>query len=854
MKDQIFTVFVSSTINDLETYRAKLLDILRKKHYLVLCQEDFPPEANVATPQLLEEYIINSDILIMIIGNSYGSLYKQDNKSYVSIEYDLATKNNIPILPLIHLKPLTIDDVGNEQVILQKKFIDKVESERLSLKFRNNEEFVDASHRTVENILKYMSEKSGYTKSSICSKNKRKLELEVLQNKKVISKLEGKINSLENIIRINSELVDATLATRYIYDTANLPQKDVKFMIENIHKEDDDLRKLINEIAANCSDKPLLIDLAVVKLNEFRKELHELIDKSAGYSHHSDKELAFIISALFSPSLLKLKATAVQYKEYKSYWSNDKFGLMFLEQNKAFLKNGGEVYRIFICDSLSQSVSEQWLSAKIVEQLKLGAKIKVIERSQREMDNMDDYGIYTHFINKGDETSYIFLATSDNNNKNIFSPKLLSYDVISYEKNFDSLWKEGGSVLSLLSPKHNSVDFDGESESLTVQELFGKQIILRSMVHLGLKTKIIDAGSGFVRKYNLGYAKGIYRYILNNYSIENICYVGDTFRNDGALVRNLQKEFRSSNVNVYGFICEPQLNISNLWYSDMLYTDKWSDILVFLDKISTKVTKSTLFIFDIDQTIWAAKGVNDEPLTTARVGAINSLIDKYVSSPISRSHMKAVAGDVYNEICKIEYHQLTLDNEDYKAAITLCVSLGAFTGKAGHQKNFIDPDGYSPEQIVWDIKDSLKPYFVDKGINEFLLDVFGRIIRKEFAEEFSRLGGNRDLLDDDIRLLFNNITDNHPAPFTIFREYELSEALKITCSEKTCDINSSLTLNRVTCELAGYLKSKGIKLLALSDRPDEATYNDAANLSLLNTKMALHGESIIKFLPDILHL
>ncbi len=66
------------------------------------------------------------------------------------------------------------------------------------------------------------------------------------------------------------------------------------------------------------------------------------------------------------------------------------------------------------------------------------------------------------------------------------------------------------------------VDFktkEAEIKDSTVHDLFGKNIILRNMTHLGSNEKTVASDAGFVRKYEQIYADSIQKYISRKFSI-----------------------------------------------------------------------------------------------------------------------------------------------------------------------------------------------------------------------------------------------------------------------------------------------------------------------------------------------
>jgi CheY-like chemotaxis protein len=101
-------IFVSSTCYDLSQIRADLFDFISNLGYQPVLSEysSFPIDPNTDTINNCIENVKSSDILILIIGNRYGSLTKS-GKSITNTEYLYAKQLGIPIYVFIY-KPITV--------------------------------------------------------------------------------------------------------------------------------------------------------------------------------------------------------------------------------------------------------------------------------------------------------------------------------------------------------------------------------------------------------------------------------------------------------------------------------------------------------------------------------------------------------------------------------------------------------------------------------------------------------------------------------------------------------------------------------------------------------------------------
>ena len=416
------------------------------------------------------------------------------------------------------------------------------------------------------------------------------------------------------------------------------------------------------------------------------EQLHGF-SESAGFIPESFSQLEAIIDELFGESLSTLKATSIHSSHealvnYKGYWQDSNLGPFFRRKNEQFISRKGDerLLRVYVCDSVASVVGEDWFADTAIEQVSQGATVKVIEIDLGKVFSYEDFGIYEHESGKTPVESYLLLAPRD---RNVQQPSLTtsvtadSRVVANYSHKFELLWEQSTEPLKILTSvrlyeaERRPLEGHGQAK---ITDLFGQRIILRRMERLDTMEGLRAPSAGVVRKYQQPYAKTISDHIRLRFpDVRRLLYVGDTYKNDGTLVRNLQ----ALGWDVSGFICEPNLGIARLWFNGILYTNQWTDLVGFVNKMQAKIGPNVLGIFDIDQTLWAPKGVHDGPLSHSRTRAMSQLINEYVVNPNSdvAKRAKARVNVLYQEISKVKYLPLTLDNEDFKAAICVFLSL-----------------------------------------------------------------------------------------------------------------------------------------------------------------------------------
>lgn len=110
-------VFVSSTYIDLTRERQKAVESILKSRHLPAGMELFIP-SNKTQWEIIQEWIKDSDLLLLIFGGRYGSVEPESQKSYTQLEYEFALANNIPVFSIV-LNEQFLADKKSENVTLE---------------------------------------------------------------------------------------------------------------------------------------------------------------------------------------------------------------------------------------------------------------------------------------------------------------------------------------------------------------------------------------------------------------------------------------------------------------------------------------------------------------------------------------------------------------------------------------------------------------------------------------------------------------------------------------------------------------------------------------------------------------
>ncbi|MCY7902773.1 DUF4062 domain-containing protein [Bacillus inaquosorum] len=103
-------VFVSSTYLDLKEERQKAVEGILRAGHIPAGMELFTA-ASKSQWLVIEEWIKESDVLMLILGGKYGSVEPDSGKSYTQLEYEFALKHGIPVFAI----------VLNDQYLINKK-------------------------------------------------------------------------------------------------------------------------------------------------------------------------------------------------------------------------------------------------------------------------------------------------------------------------------------------------------------------------------------------------------------------------------------------------------------------------------------------------------------------------------------------------------------------------------------------------------------------------------------------------------------------------------------------------------------------------------------------------------------
>jgi hypothetical protein len=799
-----------------------------------------------STKHVIEHWLSACDAVLLIAGARYGSAVDETGESYVEWEFQRAVARRLPVVVLLEhvAQRQRHAEMDPELRRRQDEFVHALERDCQVAYFKDEADFAEKLSGALKNLYTtWQTTHAGYVRAIEFKKlemNQRRLTVAstfefVRQRSLNLSRKKGNMN-----------------------DTADHEREVVNKILDLLHRD--------------MAEQPLSTSIVATLMSDFIGRLCGFFDTS-GFRPASMDELKLVLTELFADSLSTLRATSIHSNHtdlvaYKGYWEDRKLGEFFKRKNKEFLNRSPDqnIMRVFACDSIAGSVAEDWLRDTVMKHVRDGALVKIVEIDAKRTDAYEDFGLYDHRIGNSDAGTYLLLAPRrDNIDQEELRTAVTgdSSTVRDYQEKFTALWDQSAEPLTILRSRRldeasrRKFGFHGEG---CVDDLFGKHVILRKMEPLDDETgrRLLPPKSGFVRKYQPEYASALANHIKRRYPyVRQLFYVGDTYKNDGTAIRNLQA-LKDHPWKVSGFICEPKLKIKRLWFNSVLYTDRWSDLIGFADAISDTANSHSLALFDIDQTLWGPKGLRERALGLTRTEAILSLLDDYVDASAADvlSQARSRVGLLYSEIGEVEYlNRLTLDNEDYKAAICVFLALNVFwdsdeleSKELDEGVNFFNKLRYLESlQFLKTAKRYLRSYIDhspdgEKNIGEFMRVTLATVETDQFDRYGAEAGIIMSRVKADVERVFRDTMGPATVKFPAFRAKELDEALRRAVAGSD-DSEENLVLNKAAWDLASWLKKRNVELLAVSDRPEESTIATGGE-SLLKARMRIYGTAI----------
>jgi len=334
------------------------------------------------------------------------------------------------------------------------------------------------------------------------------------------------------------------------------------------------------------------------------------------------------------------------------------------------------------------------------------------------------------------------------------------------------------------------------------------------------------------RKQDPAYSQALAWFLRRARTLENprtelseLIYLGDTALSDANAFRNL----RSTGAwRGWAFIGSERDAALSVTVDEGVYVaNRWRALAEFVNMVLDEggaLDARTAVLVDIDKTALGARGRNDAAIDRARVTAIETTVAEALGPAFDQVTFRRA----YVSLNVPQYHPFTADNQDYLAYVCLMVSAGVST---------------------------LGDLVADLAANR--LTTF-----RDFMERVDR---ERDqLASPALRALHDEILarvrEDDPTPFKAFRRREYRETVsRMGCLPDNAPLAQRLVeeicLTREVVELIQWARRRGCLLIAVSDKPDEATIPTPelvaqGYLPLHRAPTHMVGQSIAEMLPN----
>lgn len=226
-----FSVFISSTYEDLKEERQALIGVALENNLIPVGMEQFHA-APTSQWDVITKMIDECDFYLLVIGGRYGSIDEKTDISYTEKEYNYAKSKGLPVLVLIKESSAITEsekDTGDDKYNKMKRldeFREKVKSDKNTVDFftdLNSLKYVASP--TFRNAINYVDDNAGWVRyrdivdvinEEVVGRNKANTELvehqqKMLENmKEMYSQFGNRLTDLENNRLVLQEIPTST--------------------------------------------------------------------------------------------------------------------------------------------------------------------------------------------------------------------------------------------------------------------------------------------------------------------------------------------------------------------------------------------------------------------------------------------------------------------------------------------------------------------------------------------------------------------------------------------------------------------------------------------------------------------
>lgn len=202
-----YSIFVSSTYEDLKEERLSLMPVLLSKNFIPVGMELFHA-APASQWDVITKMIDGCDYYLLVLGGRYGSVDENEGISYTEKEYNYAKQKNIPIIVFMpsHPEKLTVDKLDRDNLSENqgrlKAFKSKIMNDKNTVAFYENINDLDYKVSVSLDRLIEFAPRDGWVRLSdvmrFVGENKG-LQDQIETTKKEVTELRKELESKPNI-------------------------------------------------------------------------------------------------------------------------------------------------------------------------------------------------------------------------------------------------------------------------------------------------------------------------------------------------------------------------------------------------------------------------------------------------------------------------------------------------------------------------------------------------------------------------------------------------------------------------------------------------------------------------------
>ncbi len=341
----------------------------------------------------------------------------------------------------------------------------------------------------------------------------------------------------------------------------------------------------------------------------------------------------------------------------------------------------------------------------------------------------------------------------------------------------------------------------------TLSELTGDFVVYRNLEPYDVRVPGVSqawqemglSGPRIVRKSDPEYPLAA-KWILQRFheinsagtTISEFLLIGDTFANDGGAYKRLAE---ATGWQGAAFIGKDALDqpAETSWQENIFVANRWQGLAEWLEALQArglKLDERTIVIVDIDKTAFGARGRNHSPIDVARVQAISQTVRQALGDDADIDAFT----EIYLELNQQKYHDLTGDNQDYLAYISILIGAGI-----------------------------LPLAKVQEAHGNGVLNSFAIFLERVEPSRTNMPAGLAELHD----AVLEAYRANDPTPFKDFRRNEYLMTVE-HMGQLPDDVPDSrrqgeeICLTREVWDACRWLQARGVTITSFSDKPDEA--------------------------------